>query len=212
MKKWDIVHPIHALFLLRFVLQLGDKIDISLREHLMLNLAIVRAFHSFYFILWLLDITNYFTSLFHVIVQFLTIYWLQNLFKYICIVLGLKIQLPFKDKELNKIAAFFNVITFLLTCAALVQPSWFRIKGLHCTQSLSPAQFFTFDDDDDDDQLTIHQNKDYDPINRSDFNGKSIFFFIRGKRPAGTPRCSYTPMKLQYQWNCRCIAGLWGHT
>ncbi|XP_013173525.1 PREDICTED: transmembrane protein 127-like [Papilio xuthus] len=85
---------------------------------------------------------------------------------------GLKIQLPFKDKELNKIAAFFNVITFLLTCAALVQPSWFRIKGLHCTQSLSPAQFFTFDDDDDDnDQLTLHQNKEYDPINRSDFNG-----------------------------------------
>lgn len=88
---------------------------------------------------------------------------------------GLKITFSFKDKELNKIAAFFNVLTFLLTCAALVQPSWFRIKGLHCTQSLSLTQFFSFDEDgdDDDDQIMIHQN-DFDPINRSDFNGKEI--------------------------------------
>lgn len=43
--------------------------------------------------------------------------------------------------------------TFLLTCAALVQPSWFHIKGLHCTQSLSLSQFFTFD-----------SNVDYDDI------------------------------------------------
>ncbi|CAG9787747.1 unnamed protein product [Diatraea saccharalis] len=87
---------------------------------------------------------------------------------------GLKMTFPFKDKELNKIAAFFNMSTFMLTCAALVQPSWFRIKGLHCTQSLSLAQFFTFDDDDEDDdnvQLTIRQNNMFDPINKSDFNG-----------------------------------------
>ncbi|KAG6450796.1 transmembrane protein 127 [Manduca sexta] len=69
---------------------------------------------------------------------------------------GFKISFPFKDKELNKIAAFFNVSTFLLTCAALVQPSWFRIKGLHCPQSLSLAQFFSFDDDDDD-QVNINK-------------------------------------------------------
>ncbi|XP_041979813.1 transmembrane protein 127-like [Aricia agestis] len=75
---------------------------------------------------------------------------------------GFKLSCSFKDKELNKIAAFFNVSTFLLTCAALVQPSWFRIKGLHCTQSLSLTQFFSFDDDDDDDdsdQITIRQNE-----------------------------------------------------
>ncbi|XP_050674844.1 transmembrane protein 127-like [Leptidea sinapis] len=76
---------------------------------------------------------------------------------------GLKITFPFKDKELNKIAAFFNSCTFLLTCAALVQPSWFRIKGLHCTQSLSLTQFFSFDDDDDDDsEIRINQNNGYD--------------------------------------------------
>ncbi|XP_063622276.1 transmembrane protein 127-like [Cydia splendana] len=80
---------------------------------------------------------------------------------------GLKITLPFKDKELNKIAAFFNVTTFLLTCAALVQPSWFRIKGLHCTQSLSLSQFFSFDEDDDyDDQINIDQGRDFDPMKR----------------------------------------------
>ncbi|XP_063362748.1 transmembrane protein 127-like [Cydia amplana] len=80
---------------------------------------------------------------------------------------GLKITLPFKDKELNKIAAFFNVTTFLLTCAALVQPSWFRIKGLHCTQSLSLSQFFSFDEDDDyDDQINIDQGRDFDPLKR----------------------------------------------
>ncbi|KAL4716196.1 hypothetical protein ACJJTC_013973 [Scirpophaga incertulas] len=62
---------------------------------------------------------------------------------------GVKMPFPFKDKELSKIAAFFNISTFVLTCAALVQPSWFRIKGLHCAQSLSLAQFFTFDDTDD---------------------------------------------------------------
>ncbi|CAH0586942.1 unnamed protein product [Chrysodeixis includens] len=85
---------------------------------------------------------------------------------------GIKMPFPFKDKELNKIAAFFNVSTFLLTCAALVQPSWFRIKGLHCTQSLSLAQFFSFDEDDEDlDQITIRQDAEFDPINRSDFNG-----------------------------------------
>lgn len=87
---------------------------------------------------------------------------------------GFKMPFPFKDKELNKIAALFNVSTFLLTCAALVQPSWFRIKGLHCTQSLSLAQFFSFDNDDDDDQeqYTIHQSNEYDPIHRTDYNGK----------------------------------------
>ncbi|XP_013193855.1 transmembrane protein 127 [Amyelois transitella] len=80
---------------------------------------------------------------------------------------GLKMPFSFKDKELNKIAAFFNVTTFLLTCAALVQPSWFRIKGLHCTQSLSLAQFFTFDDgDDDSEDIKIRQDSDIDPINR----------------------------------------------
>ena len=80
---------------------------------------------------------------------------------------------PFKDKELNKIAALFNVSTFLLTCAALVQPSWFRIKGLHCAQSLSLAQFFSFDNDDDDqEQYTIRQSNEYDSIHRTDFNGK----------------------------------------
>ncbi|CAH0399821.1 unnamed protein product [Chilo suppressalis] len=87
---------------------------------------------------------------------------------------GFKMSCPFKDKELNKIAAFFNLTTFMLTCAALVQPSWFRIKGLHCTQSLSLAQFFTFDDDDEDDddvQLNIRQNNLFDTINKSDFNG-----------------------------------------
>ncbi|XP_059057404.1 transmembrane protein 127-like [Achroia grisella] len=89
---------------------------------------------------------------------------------------GFKMTIPFKDKELNKIAAFFNVTTFLLTCAALVQPSWFRIKGLHCTQSLSLAQFFTFDEDDDDsdnddNQINIHQGSEFDPLNRSDYNG-----------------------------------------
>ncbi|KOB71733.1 Uncharacterized protein OBRU01_06402 [Operophtera brumata] len=52
---------------------------------------------------------------------------------------GFKEQFPFKDKELNKIAAFFNLCTFLLTCAAIIQSSWFRIKGLHCTQILSLA-------------------------------------------------------------------------
>lgn len=79
---------------------------------------------------------------------------------------------PFKDKELNKIAAFFNVSTFLLTCAALVQPSWFRIKGLHCTQSLSLTQFFSFVNDDDDEveeQMNIHQNSDYEPSNSKCF-------------------------------------------
>ncbi|XP_026489775.1 transmembrane protein 127-like [Vanessa tameamea] len=83
---------------------------------------------------------------------------------------GLKITLPFKDKELNKIAASFNVLTFLLTCAALVQPSWFKIKGLHCTQSLSLTQFFTFDEDDDDNNQIAIQTE-FDPVNRSDFNG-----------------------------------------
>lgn len=73
---------------------------------------------------------------------------------------------PFKDKELNKIAAFFNVSTFLLTCAALVQPSWFRIKGLHCTQSLSLTQFFSFDN-----EVTVMQDNEYD-LNRPDFSGK----------------------------------------
>lgn len=83
--------------------------------------------------------------------------------------------MPFKDKELNKIAASFNVLTFLLTCAALVQPSWFRIKGLHCTQSLSLTQFFTFDDDDDDDSpITIPS--EYEPINRSDLTGMYKLF------------------------------------
>lgn len=93
------------------------------------------------------------------------------------LVSGLKITLPFKDKELNKIAAVFNMATFMLTCAALVQPSWFRIKGLHCSQSLSLVQFFTFDDDDDDDddQISIRQNTIFDPINKSDFNGKYFF-------------------------------------
>lgn len=76
---------------------------------------------------------------------------------------------PFKDKELNKIAAFFNISTFLLTCTALVQPSWFRIKGLHCSpQQLSLSQFFSFDDDDDDsDAISIRD----DTINRSDLIG-----------------------------------------
>ncbi|XP_028176192.1 transmembrane protein 127-like [Ostrinia nubilalis] len=84
---------------------------------------------------------------------------------------GFKISFPFKDKELNKIAAFFNVATFILTCAALVQPSWFRIKGLHCSQSLSLVQFFTFDDDDDeDDDISIHQSSIFDPM-KNDFNG-----------------------------------------
>ncbi|XP_004932628.1 uncharacterized protein LOC101741506 [Bombyx mori] len=72
-----------------------------------------------------------------------------------------KMPFSFKDKELNKIAAFFNITTFLLTCAALVQPSWFRIRGLHCTQSLALTQFFSFDGDDDlgeDDQINIHQD------------------------------------------------------
>lgn len=79
---------------------------------------------------------------------------------------------PFKDKELNKIAAFFNLCTFLLTCAAIIQSSWFRIKGLHCTQRLSLAQFFSFDDEDDvDDQITIRQNQ-YDPMSMSDYNRK----------------------------------------
>lgn len=55
---------------------------------------------------------------------------------------------PFKDKELNRIAAFFHTATFLLTCAALVQPSWFRIRGVHCSPHLSLSQFFSFDDDD----------------------------------------------------------------
>lgn len=97
----------------------------------------------------------------------------MKVFKTFILIAGLKVTLPFKDKELNKIAAFFNISTFLLTCAALVQPSWFRIKGLHCTQSLSLTQFFTFDEDDDDDndQISIHQDREYDPINRSDFNG-----------------------------------------
>lgn len=100
---------------------------------------------------------------------------------------GIKMPFPFKDKELNKIAAFFNVSTFLLTCAALVQPSWFRIKGLHCTQSLSLAQFFSFDEDDEDlDQITIRQEAEFDPINRSDYNGKicnftKIFYSISYK-------------------------------
>lgn len=86
---------------------------------------------------------------------------------------GLKMPFPFKDKELNKIAALFNVSTFLLTCAALVQPSWFRIKGLHCTQSLSLAQFFSFDnDDDDEEQLTIRQSE-FEPLQSvHDYNGK----------------------------------------
>ncbi|CAG4930937.1 unnamed protein product [Colias eurytheme] len=84
---------------------------------------------------------------------------------------GLKIAFPFKDKELNKIAAFFNTCTFLLTCAALVQPSWFRIKGLHCTQSLSLTQFFTFDDDGEESQIAIHQNNEFDVMSGSDFNG-----------------------------------------
>ncbi|GBP70386.1 Transmembrane protein 127 [Eumeta japonica] len=78
--------------------------------------------------------------------------------------------LPLKDKELNKIAGFFNALTFLLTCAALVQPSWFRIKGLHCTQSLSLAQLFTFDDDDDDNEITLREET-YDSIKTTDFHG-----------------------------------------
>lgn len=91
---------------------------------------------------------------------------------------GFKIAFPFKDKELNKIAAFFNLSTFLLTCAALVQPSWFRIKGLHCTQSLSLSQFFTFDDDDDEPEISIHQNTElyghFNIMSGSDYNGKSL--------------------------------------
>lgn len=80
----------------------------------------------------------------------------------------------FKDKEFNKVAAFFNVFTFLLTCSALVQPSWFRIKGLHCAQRLSLVQFFTFDEDDDDDedQITLRQNE-YESL-RQDFNGNYL--------------------------------------
>lgn len=83
---------------------------------------------------------------------------------------------PFKDKELNKIAAFFNLGTFLLTCAAIVQSSWFRIKGLHCTQRLSLAQFFSFvdDNDDNDDQLNMNKNM-YVPRSMSDFNGELSF-------------------------------------
>lgn len=83
---------------------------------------------------------------------------------------GMKVPFPFRDKELNKIAAFFNLSTFLLTCAALVQPSWFRIKGLHC-QSLSLTQFFSVDDNDDDDNNINLHPEDVDPNNRSDFNG-----------------------------------------
>lgn len=87
---------------------------------------------------------------------------------------GIKMAIPFKDKELNKIAAFFNISTFFLTCAALVQPSWFRIKGLHCTQSLSLTQFFTFDEEDDyDDPINIHQGSDFDTGKRSEFGGKT---------------------------------------
>lgn len=53
--------------------------------------------------------------------------------------------------------------TFLLTCAALVQPSWFHIKGLHCTQSLSLSQFFTFDSniDFDIDEIDIQQGNNF---------------------------------------------------
>ncbi|CAK1555108.1 unnamed protein product [Leptosia nina] len=87
---------------------------------------------------------------------------------------GLKVTFPFKDKELNKIAAFFNLCTFMLTCAALVQPSWFKIKGLHCIQSLSLSQFFTFDGDDEP-EISIHQNTDlyghFNIMSGSDYNG-----------------------------------------
>ncbi|CAH4034078.1 transmembrane protein 127-like [Pieris brassicae] len=87
---------------------------------------------------------------------------------------GLKITFPIKDKELNKIAAFFNLSTFLLTCAALVQPSWFRIRGLHCIESLSLSQFFTFDQNDEP-EISIHQNADiyghFNIMTGTDFNG-----------------------------------------
>lgn len=80
----------------------------------------------------------------------------------------------FKDKEFNKVAAFFNVFTFLLTCSALVQPSWFRIKGLHCTQRLSLVQFFTFDEDDDDDEDQINLRQNEFESQRQDFNGNYL--------------------------------------
>ncbi|CAG9132714.1 hypothetical protein JYU34_017477 [Plutella xylostella] len=95
---------------------------------------------------------------------------------------GCKLSFPFKDKEFNKIAAFFNFSIFLLTCAALVQPSWFRIKGLHCTQSLSLAQFFSLDDDNDNDD----DNEDGDMnIQNDGFN--NMFKKISGLQPCTTP-------------------------
>lgn len=86
----------------------------------------------------------------------------------------------FKDKEFNKIAAFFNVFTFLLTCSALVQPSWFRIKGLHCTQRLSLVQFFTFDEDDDDDEDQINLRQNEYESQRQDFNGNYLLIDLIG--------------------------------
>lgn len=82
--------------------------------------------------------------------------------------------LTLKDNEFNKIASFFNMCTFLLTCAALVQPSWFRIKGLHCTQSLSLSQFFTFDTniEYDIDDAEIQQNEDQ--MRSTRFNGNGL--------------------------------------
>lgn len=74
---------------------------------------------------------------------------------------GLKIPFPVRDKEFNKVAALFNILTFLLTCTALVLPTWFKIKGLHCAQeSLTLFQYISFDDsnDDDDDEITIRQD------------------------------------------------------
>lgn len=93
---------------------------------------------------------------------------------------GLKIPFPFKDKELNKIAALFNILTFLLTCTALLLPTWFKIKGLHCTpQSLSLSQFFIVLNDDDDgdnaDQIILRHDGSYDTGVR-DFNGMTFLF------------------------------------
>lgn len=91
----------------------------------------------------------------------------------------------FKDKEFNKVAAFFNVFTFLLTCSALVQPSWFRIKGLHCAQRLSLVQFFTFDEDDDDDEDQINLRQNEYESQRLDFNGNYLLIDLMS--------CMYSP-------------------
>lgn len=70
-----------------------------------------------------------------------------------------------------KIASFFNMCTFLLTCAALVQPSWFHIKGLHCTQSLSLSQFFTFDTNVDYDVNELYTYQGEDVVRTTQYNG-----------------------------------------